>query len=899
MARIEVKTTILQQPVNNSTFGYKIGSPSGAVTFYDSDGNPVNEIKKTFKTKETYNLLRFGSEKNGVMSPQFKLKGFNGEVKDFVIIPERGSRPRLIAIIGAFTTFNNGGTTVQTNKFCILEYPETGFGAGIFTFYHSQNYMFEISAVLNTIDYDELADELCIGGDIAQVYETPSILNMVPNLYFFKVDTKGINFIKNEQMLSNGTIDNIVNCVKYRNNNELVACGTFNNFLGKIWGKIGVVSSAGNPVASFDMGGGTNGNITRFDVTDSGDIYIIGTFSVFDGQYRRQMAKLSSNGALQPFNSTGSFTGGTPKDIKVVKVLVNNNLVDRVYVGGDFTGYAGQNRGGLIVLDSSDSYVDSFNIMDKGISLLEVNRLDVDYRSIGISTSIGKVYVAGTTTEYPGARGFVVDANSGTLRSELYVNNTVNKYSFDGNDTFFGGTFTQFNNTSEVLGNHEILSSSNNATTANNTRLNLQANSINSESIYSRNLNVVTHDYYFFDGEPTVYAINEIPNFVEIEVNYYDGGGLPTQHSLNTALLLLRSDFIYKSKSGNYTSTKFNLKTYSGDIDDVDSGDSLTIEKPRLSLQDNTWINVSPLVDATDLSVNRTLLNSYFTSTFRLSPTKQGKFAQISANNFIGNDPVSDSSQKAIVLDGFKDKNVDKIFLPALCINGNYREIKEGSSIKIPINMFKVDKVIVRGLNGTVLEVISLPSEPTYVGDKSILDGIVNYFKVSYDDYSSKNLTLHFLDKDDVDLETVKIKKVPVQCLTGKSDVIFVNRYGYLEHTQMVGLKKESFRTEADEYQISTRDINGNINTIAHKNKIFSKGGEQTYSLNTGVVNDKMNKVYEDLVFAESIWLRIEGDYIPVTLKDTNFREKYTLENSPVEYTFNFKESNNKVRNDI
>ena len=914
MPKVVITTTILDEPLNNSSISYKINNGSSTARFYQSDGEIKEEIRKRFIKRERQSLLRWGTTRNGSIPLQLFNTGFNGEVKDFVVIPKRGTRERMVAFVGEFTSFTHATGSTPVNKFCIMEYPEDGTIQNYeATFYYSQSIMFSGPDKVNTVDYDSSRDELAIGGEFSEIYVGVGILNAVPNIFFFDVEEAFPNFSKNENLGAvTPAFDGEITCVKYRNGNECIVAGEFNNCFGIVRGGVAGISPIGTSLVPFNnKSEGSKQAVRRIDIASDGSVYCVGDFGSMATQQRDKMCLLDAEGVLTSFNEGKIFTGGVPKDIVSRRYVEGGVSKTKVVVGGDFTAYGGTSREGLIVLDENANYLPNFNAPLNGVANLDVTRIFIEGKNVFTDyagtqqesevesfTDIGRIFISATSAHEPDSNGFILLGSTGRLLKRLYLDGKVNNYITDRGNEMFAGDFTHFDNTSAVLDTHDV-EVNGTEDTAINLHQNLVDESINSDSLYLRNLSEVVHEYYYFSGLPIVSSIRDIEDYVDITVEYFDDKG--EQISLDTALpvCLLRSEFIVRSAVGDFDTSRFTVENFGDDMGNEVQGRTVIIEKPKLSLQNNTWINVSPLIVKKDLAIDMPILRKFNTNNDTLSTTEQGKYTQVTVDNMVDGVSIGQTVTNLVVLDGFKDDNIDRKTIPVVLMNGRYREVTEGSKFKVGINVQAVKQIMVRGLNGAIINIIDIPTQLGYDGMPLRMSGLINYLKIDADHYTSKYITLQFLGSTGQLLDEIFLLRRDVNCLTGKTEVIFKNRWGLLESTQMVGIKKSSYKVKAEEYDTSIRDVNGFLNTIGHKVKTFSKGGEQTYILSTGIVKDTMNKAYEDLILSEEVWLYFDDKYIPVNISDTNFREKYNLSGAPVEYNFNFVEANNKVRNDI
>src|SRR6266850_2804805 len=113
-------------------------------------------------------------------------------------------------------------------------------------------------------------------------------------------------------------------------------------------------AQGGTLEATFDPGGGADGDIYDMVAQPDGRILIGGSFLNYDGVQRQRIARLLSDGSLDP-----AFDPGTNFNapISVINVLMNGQIL----VAGSFSGVAGSSISYLARLNSDGSLDSSFD----------------------------------------------------------------------------------------------------------------------------------------------------------------------------------------------------------------------------------------------------------------------------------------------------------------------------------------------------------------------------------------------------------------------------------------------------------------------------------------------------------------------------------------------------------
>ena len=195
---------------------------------------------------------------------------------------------------------------------------------------------------------------------------------------------------------------------------DIYVGGNFTNYDGAVTSHLVKLNKDGSIDANFDKGIGIGSTVFSIaPVADgSGDIYVGGHFILYNGQFSRKIIRLKSNGAID-----ATFSIGNGFDDVVTKITPTIDDSGDIYVGGNFTTYNGLYSPGIIRLNR-DGTVDSEFIVGNGF----VNASDVGglWTVSTVTEAIdgtGDVYIGGHFSAYKGstARRFVRLNRDGSL----------------------------------------------------------------------------------------------------------------------------------------------------------------------------------------------------------------------------------------------------------------------------------------------------------------------------------------------------------------------------------------------------------------------------------------------------------------------------------------------------
>jgi uncharacterized delta-60 repeat protein len=144
----------------------------------------------------------------------------------------------------------------------------------------------------------------------------------------------------------NGASAGAIRAQSVLSDGRIIVAGDFTSVAGFSRGRIAKLTSAGGE-DFFQTGTGANGTIHAIVVLADGKIVIGGEFTTFNGVARNRIARLLATGALDTTFDPGTGFNGP------VYALAANSV--STYVGGDFTTANGLTRNRLAMLSSSGS----------------------------------------------------------------------------------------------------------------------------------------------------------------------------------------------------------------------------------------------------------------------------------------------------------------------------------------------------------------------------------------------------------------------------------------------------------------------------------------------------------------------------------------------------------------
>lgn len=156
---------------------------------------------------------------------------------------------------------------------------------------------------------------------------------------------------------------------------KLVVGGDFITFDGTPRNYIVKLNSDGSVDPAFDPGEGANDWVRSVILVDDGKLVIGGDFTTYDGVPRNRIARINSDGSLDP-----TFDPGAGSDGAIIHMVV---LPDgKILAGGLFTTYDGVSRKTIVRVDSDGSLDTSFDPGTGGTSSVRNIALQMDGKAI-------------------------------------------------------------------------------------------------------------------------------------------------------------------------------------------------------------------------------------------------------------------------------------------------------------------------------------------------------------------------------------------------------------------------------------------------------------------------------------------------------------------------------------
>jgi len=212
--------------------------------------------------------------------------------------------------------------------------------------------------------------------------------------------------------LNLGGVNNQVTAIKLDANGDYCYIGgSFTTVDGTSRGRIARFNprtrSASLDALLFAPSTGFNSDVLGLDIDSSNNLYVVGSFTSYNGSTRNRIAKLNANNA----QLDASFNPGTGFNDSALSVLVDSS--QRVHVGGSFTTYQSLSASKIISLITSSSEIVPDNSPPTDIALSSYNIAE----NAGANAVVGAL---SATDAEGGVMSWALVAGAGDTHNSLF-----------------------------------------------------------------------------------------------------------------------------------------------------------------------------------------------------------------------------------------------------------------------------------------------------------------------------------------------------------------------------------------------------------------------------------------------------------------------------------------------
>jgi Domain of unknown function (DUF5122) beta-propeller len=281
----------------------------------------------TYDGAQAIRIVRLNAD--GTIDPSFATGvGFNGSVRS--IVPA-GTQGGAIYVGGDFTTYNG------IQRFRMMRITANG----------SLDQAFVAGAGTG---FDNTVHVIAPAGDgSGDIYVGGAFINYngIPVNRIVRLNADGT--VDPALFIGTGFNNTVFTIVPAADGSgDLYVGGAFTSYRGVPANNLVRLNADGSPDATFVTGMGFDNAVQMIALADNSGLYVGGAFTNYDGSPANGLVRLNSNGVINPFLATGTGFNNT-----VFHVVPTGDGSGDLYVAGGFTSYNGAQANELIRLNQN------------------------------------------------------------------------------------------------------------------------------------------------------------------------------------------------------------------------------------------------------------------------------------------------------------------------------------------------------------------------------------------------------------------------------------------------------------------------------------------------------------------------------------------------------------------
>lgn len=219
-----------------------------------------------------------------------------------------------------------------------------------------------------------------------------------------------------------------INTMELQPDGKILIGGSFTAYAGVARSGIARLNSNGSLDATFNPGSGTNALVSDIALRSDGKIYVAGSFTTYNGTPRNYIALINANGSLD----VNAFPNGQGTNGAIFMARL---LGSRLFLGGNFSNFAGNNVNSMAVLLADQGTFDGNYPHGLGFNddVLDVGVSAGNYVFVGKFTMFSVFThnrIVRVSTTYPAP-------TITTINPFIFTNETTRSITFDVNGTNF------------------------------------------------------------------------------------------------------------------------------------------------------------------------------------------------------------------------------------------------------------------------------------------------------------------------------------------------------------------------------------------------------------------------------------------------------------------------------
>lgn len=175
--------------------------------------------------------------------------------------------------------------------------------------------------------------------------------------------------------------------------------------------------------------------------------------------------------------------------------------------------------------------------------------------------------------------------------------------------------------------------------------------------------------------------------------------------------------------------------------------------------------------------------------------------------------------------------------------------------------------------------------------DETINNQIIGFINIGAYVGNLNSFTAVFNYGATTETHTFKVKD---ECRFDVYNCFFKNKYGFWQSIPFNLRNKKTITVESEDYR-PIISVFGQYSLQSHNKKTFNPELKEVINCNTDYLPEHYNDVIEEMFASESVYLELNGEYLPVNLDKKSFEKKQKKFDKLIQYTIDFEYSFNKI----
>lgn len=141
--------------------------------------------------------------------------------------------------------------------------------------------------------------------------------------------------------------------------------------------------------------------------------------------------------------------------------------------------------------------------------------------------------------------------------------------------------------------------------------------------------------------------------------------------------------------------------------------------------------------------------------------------------------------------------------------------------------------------------------------------------------------------------ETVMYVDVEDECIEVPTDLAFINKEGGLQFLTFFKTKKQTLAVTNESFNSRL----GRVSDGYHQESMYNITGKVSTRLNTGFIDESLNRVYKQLLLSTRVWeITVDRKFNPITIKSKTLEFKTRLNDKLIKYEIEYENAYNEIQ---